>query len=689
MRNILILIGFLIFTGTYTLYAQGRSGNDRIDFEKIVEDLLPVQEEDFNYSDLYDRLFSLYVNHLDLNLAGREDLQSLYLLSDEQIDRLLEYRQKYGSMLSEYELLTIDGFDRELVNRLLLFIDIGPQEGGAQQFMSKIPSPAQHDLLIRVGRVSELSEGYLTQDSLNRYTGRPWHTMVRYTLACKGSYSLGFTVEQDPGEQLAWEPKAKKYGLDYYSFHAMIENRGIVKRFIVGDFALDFGQGLLFGSGFRTGKGVNAVQGIRRNNLGIKPYRSVFEHRDFSGAALTLSAGHFSFTAFGSYVSRDAFVRNDSIYDPDPYVTYLQNTGLHRNNRELAARNSLTEKTAGINMQFATHNRKFVVGVNGVKTVFSRAVLPDPRKYNQFAFSGNENAVGSVYANVILKNISFFGETGMSESGGMGVVGGVLAGLSSYAELSVVYRNYNRNFHTFYGNAFGEDYRNNNEKGLYMGLKVIPTRNLFFTFFYDRFHFPWLRYRADGPSDGFEGMALADYKPSNSLSFRLVYRVKERELNDDKDQNPFHKLEPGLKQWVRLDMDLKPRGIFSTRSRVMMNSYRFCSGMSKGYLIAQDVSLTGRVLFIRGRVSYFSTDDYDTRQFVYEHDLLYVYSVPFFYGHGWRYYLVGGMHAGPRWTFWFKMAQTRYLDRESVGSGLNEIQGNVKTEYRLQMRIRF
>jgi len=684
-----VLTGLLICTGAYSLLAQGRFDNERISFEKIIEDLLPAQEEDFNYNDLYDRLFSLYTNHIDLNLAGREDLQALYLLSDEQIDLLLEYRQKYGPMLSKYELVAVPGFDHDLIDQLLLFVDIISPDGTSHRFNSKFSAPAQHNLLIRLGRVAELSNGFLTQDSLNGYAGSPWHMMARYTLARKGSYSFGFTVEQDPGEKISWTPESKRYGMDYYSFHAMIENRGIIKRLAVGDFTLAFGQGLLFGSGFRTGKGVNAVQGIRRNNLGIKPYRSVFEHRDFRGVALTLTIGHFTFTTFGSYVNRDALVRTDSLYDWDPYVTYIKNTGLHRNSRELAARNSLIEKAAGVNMQFATQNRKFVLGINGVKTIYSKALLPDSRKYNQFAFSGIENSAGSIYANAYWKTMNFFGEVGVSENGGTGVVGGVLAGLSSYAELSVVYRNYSRDFHTFYGNAFGEDYRNSNEEGLYMGLKIIPSRKLFFTFFYDRFHFPWLRYRADGPSDGYEAMASVDCRPMRTLSFRLVYRVKERELNDDEGDNSVHKLEPGLKQWIRFDLDWKPYSILSFRSRAMMSTYRFCSGVSRGYLIAQDVSLSGRVFFARGRLAYFRTDDYDTRQFVYEHDLLYVYSVPFFYGQGWRYYIVGGWHAGFRWTFWIKLAQTRYNDRDSMGSGLDEISGNVRTEYRLQMQIKF
>ncbi len=47
-------------------------------------------------------------------------------------------------------------------------------------------------------------------------------------------------------------------------------------------------------------------------------------------------------------------------------------------------------------------------------------------------------------------------------------------------DLSMVYRNYDSDFHSFYGKAFGEKNVNNNEKGLYWSLKIKPnTKHLF------------------------------------------------------------------------------------------------------------------------------------------------------------------------------------------------------------------
>lgn len=688
-KYLILLTGVLVCFHMEGLRAQTRSGNAYPEFEKLVENLLPPQEENVDYNDLYDRLFSLYTHHLNLNEADRGDLESLYMLSDAQIDRLLEYKKKYGSLLSAYELLTIPGFDRRTVEQLLFFVDITAPENNRGHFRGKMLSPFQHDLLIRTGRIMERSNGFVTPDSLKRFQGTPWHMMMRYTLARRGSYSLGFTVEQDPGEKILWRPKAGRYGMDYWSFHVMIENRGIVKKFILGDYALGFGQDLVLGSGFRTGKGLEAVQGIRRNNPGIKPYRSVFERRDFSGAAMTLGAGHFFITGFGSVVNRDAVVKSDTLRGEDPYVSYIRNTGLHRNVDEMKARHSITETAAGFNFQYRALKDRIVLGVNGVKTFYNKPVVPDARKYNRFALSGAGNTAGSFYGTWTLKHFSFFGEAALSEGGGTGMVGGLLAELSSYAGLSVVYRKYSRDFHTLYGNAFGEDYRNNNEEGLYIGLRVQPVRRLFFTFFLDRFYFPWLRYRADGPSEGYEMMTMADYRPSDAWTLRLEFRMKSKELNGVSGTEPVRQLRPALKQWLRLDADWKSAGVLGLRSRVLVNSYDFCGRLSRGFLIAQDVLVNGNRIFARGRLAYFNTDDYDTRQFIYEQDLLYMYSVPFFYGEGWRYYVVTGLHLLPEWTIWLKLAQTRYRDKPGGSHGPDEIPGNVRTECRLQLRIKF
>ena len=202
---------------------------EKFNFERIIENLLPQQEIDLDYNDLYDRLFTLYSNPLDLNIIERNDLQSLFFLTEIQISGILEYREKYGFFISHFELLSIEGFDKKSVLRLIQFvtIDTSPKES----LIKSLNYPDNHELFLRYQTTIEQKKGYTSLDTTNsgqlssRYAGDPSRIYARYLYSKSRDYSFGFTIEKDPGEQITWEPNTSRYGLDYYSFHAMVENR--------------------------------------------------------------------------------------------------------------------------------------------------------------------------------------------------------------------------------------------------------------------------------------------------------------------------------------------------------------------------------------------------------------------------------------------------------------------------------
>ena len=80
------------------------------------------------------------------------------------------------------------------------------------------------------------------------------------------------------------------------------------------------------------------------------------------------------------------------------------------------------------------------------------------------------------------------------------------------------------------------------------------------------------------------------------------------------------------------------------------------------------------------RLQYFETDDYNSRIYAYENDILYGYSIPAFYDKGLNYDLAKNV------SVWLRLAQTIYRERLTVGSGLDEIQGNKRTEVKCQIR---
>jgi hypothetical protein len=118
----------------------------------------------------------------------------------------------------------------------------------------------------------------------------------------------------------------------------------------------------------------------------------------------------------------------------------------------------------------------------------------------------------------------------------------------------------------------------------------------------------------------------------------------------------------------------------------------FTVGLEKenGYMIFQDIQYSPIKipLKISGRLAWFSTDSYNSRIYAYENDLLYTFSIPAFYGKGFRTYINLNYKIAKNLDFWFKAGNTLWNDRDVISSGYNEIQGNNKTELKFQLRLK-
>ena len=80
---------------------------------------------------------------------------------------------------------------------------------------------------------------------------------------------------------------------------------------------------------------------------------------------------------------------------------------------------------------------------------------------------------------------------------------------------------------------------------------------------------------------------------------------------------------------------------------------------------------------------------FENRQYIYERDVLYAFPIPSFDGRGLRIILVVSYQPSDKWNFWFRIARTKYLDRSQLGSGLETIEGNKRTDIKFQVRFRF
>jgi hypothetical protein len=664
------------------------------DLEGFIESNFSVQDENTNYEDIYEALFQLYQSPINLNNATRQDLQSLLLLSNIQINEFLNHRAKNGDFLSIYELQAIPEFDLKTIYEILSFVKV--RETGLQAdnrpLLQRILNEDNNYLMVRSDRTLEEKRGYVATDEREKeYLGDPYRLYTRFRVKHTDDFSIGFTTEKDAGEQFKWDPTHDQYGMDFWSFHAQLENQGRLKNIVLGDYQLQFGQSLLFGAGFAIGKGSQTVATARRSNLGVLPYTSVLETNFFRGLATTIELNeYFDLTTFYSYNPINGNVDLDSARSAEEFFTSIRLTGFHRTESELAGKNAIEAQNFGGNLLFNTKREDLNIGLNYIHTIYDRPFFRQPSKYNQFEFGGTQNQNFGLFANYYWRNFHFFGETAFSSSGGVGAIGGFIASIAPSLQTSFIVRNYERDFHTFYGTAFGESSRNINERGVYWGLKFQPFKKLSISTYYDRFNFPWLKFRADGPSKGTEYLGRISYRFNRQINVYGQVRVENKERNVDLEGNPnLYGLANAEKRNYILNLDVRPKGIVSLKTRAQFSEFILQGDYSRGMALIQDINFDFGRFRLSTRYSIFDTDNFENRQYVYEKDVLYAFSIPAYQDIGSRSYVLLQYKFSKKLQIWARYAQFRFVDQFTVGTGNEEIEGNTRSEVKAQVMLRF
>lgn len=677
-----VIAFFLFIFITAPLSAQV----DDIDLESFVERLFQFQDEDIEYDDLYESLLQLYTNPINLNRASRADLEGLYLFNPTQTNDLLEHIEKHGRLISIYELQSIPSINLVTIRSILPFVTVEEVEDG-RPLWEKIKTEPNKYFILRNTRTLERSVGFEEGD----FAGDPNQVYGRFRVSHKGDYSFGFTFEKDAGEALTFD--GDRNGFDYYSAHAMLENRAGFEKIILGDFQAQFGQGLVYGAGFSAGKGSETVQTTRRSSTGLKPYTSALESGFFRGAALSRAYGHLTVSFLYSNLGQDANVISDSTYsDFDEFVNSIQTTGFHRTDSELASRNTIQEQTVGAILQYEI-NKKFSTGISTLYSDFSQPIQRRPNNYNQFEFRGDNNFLGSAFFDAYWQNFTFFGELAQSSSGGRSGIVGIQSSLTSVVDFSLVHRNYARDFHSFYGNAFGESSRIINEVGTYWGLKIKPSRKHEIALYYDKFRFPWLRFRTEAPSDGFEYLGRYTFRPSRSVTIFGQFRQENKERTIQPEGSNLNQLEGTRKRNGVINVDFKVNRSLSLKSRIQFSDFELAGITTHGFSILQDVVYSFWKIKLSGRMAIVDTDDFENRQYFYERNVLYAFSNRSIAGLGTRRYLLMQFKPNRKLAFWIRYAQTRFQDAETIlagefGGGFNVIEGNTRSELTMQMMIK-
>lgn len=666
-----------------------------IDLDLFVQELFSVQEdENVSYEDLYETLFQYYQQPIDLNNTTPEELASLFILSRPQIAAFFQHIHENGKLLSIYELQAIPNFDLLTIYQLLPFVRVNDAglHADTRPLWQRLIGEDNNALVLRYERTLQQRRGYSPIDSSSRsqtrYAGSPDKLYLRYRQSHAGDYSLGLTAEKDAGEAFIWDRSTRRYGFDFYTAHFQLYNKGRFKTVALGDYQLQIGQGLQLSSGYSVGKGSETITTISRANLGIRPYSSVLEYAFFRGGAVTYKlTDNLNLTGFYSAKRVDANLQPDTTSEFSQSFTGIQTSGFHRTPTELANKGRVREHIYGSSLQY--QKQAFTIGITAVGTNYSSAIKKTDAPYQRFEFNGSSNyTVGTNYS-FTWQNVYLFGETAVSKSGGIGSVNGFIANLSNKAELAMLYRYYSRDFHSLYGGAFGEGSRNINERGFYTGIKLKPIARWEITAYYDRFTFPWLRYRVDAPSYGDEYLVRLYFKPNRQSALYAQFRTESKGLNAPDNTTTIDYVAQALRRNYLVYYEVSPTPKLSLKSRVQFSSYAHEAPKQTGYLIAQDANFTFRNIRLSTRYAIFDTDSYDTRQYVYERDVLYAFSIPALSGQGTRIYALLQFQLIRDLDIWVKYAVTNYRNTDTIGSGLETIEGSRRSDVKAQVRYKF
>ena len=680
-----------IFIGCKNLLAQ-EPPRQELDLNQFIQDFIPIASDDNSNSGLYELLFQLYTNPLDLNIATADELAATLILSDTQIKSFIDYRKKLGPFLSLYELQAIPDFDLVTIRRLLPFVMV---RAVMLPLRESFQNPSQHFLLLRSGRLLEKQKGFSSIDtasrSASRYQGKPLYGNLRYRYARAGQYSFGLTMENDAGEKLSWQPRRQIFGTDFTSFHAQIMNRGRLKNLIIGDYQMQAGQGLVMAGGFSLGKGSEVIRTTYRSTTGLRPFTSVLEAGFFRGIAATYSVRkQLDVSLFYSYTRRDGNPEGDGEVADELTVSSLQVSGYHRTQTERENHGAIGEQNVGFHALYKLSSQRGQVGITVLNTSYNASLQKRDDLYNKFEFQGNQNTTIGLHGDYRWQNIHFFGEGARSKSGGLGGIGGLIAGLGKTVDFTLLLRHYDRNFHSLYGGAMSEATRPINESGVYWGLRYAPNRRWQFSGFYDRFHFPWLKYQIDAPSDGQDYFVHALWKPSKKLNMYAVFHEKHKARNEPESQFPIPRVLETVRRTAMINFEYEVPLRFSVRTRLQGGSFRYeGKAKSSGFTLVQDISYRLSKFELSTRIAFFKTDDYNSRQYVYEKDMLYAFSLPAYYDQGTRHYVMVRYPLSKKMKVWLRWAQTRYTKMDKISSGLSEIQGKKRSELKAQVIYQF
>lgn len=669
----MLIICFSVLLSVNNLSAQSV-------WEEVIEQWVNNQESNsYQLENLIESLDELKENPLPINIATKEQLERFPFLSDQLIENILYYIYKHGPMLSDKELMLVKDMDQQTARCLKLFITFQQSDKEENKpTLKNILKYGKQELSTRVDIPVYTKAGYQKE---NGYRGYSFYTNLRYSFRYSDMVYWGLTAEKDAGEPFF--NRENKKGYDYYSPYLLIKNMGRLKTLALGNYRLNYGYGLVMNTDFSMGK-TTMISTLGNKATGIKKHSSTDEYNYFQGIAGSISiTNRLSADAFYSYRTMDGIVDNQ-------FITSIKEDGYHRVVKDFEKKNTFSNQLIGSNLHY--NGKSFELGLTSVYNVFNKMLNPTERAYNQFYPRGKDFFNTGLNYKVFWKQFTLLGETAIDKNGKLATMNMLRYSPKGDFQLIFMNRFYDVAYQGIYAKSMGEGSSVQNESGFYIGLETSLLCYFKLMTYGDFFYFPWKKYQlSKNGTHGFDGVIQLSYSPSYELDMFIKYRYKNKHKDITPEGGKKTTL-PYIQQKGRYQLNYSPINelMLKTTVDVVYNTFQQ-EKASKGILVGESIGYKFRKLPVQldASMAWFHTDDYASRISMYEKSLLYTFHVPSFYGKGERYTLNVRYAWKDQLVLQAKYAYTHYRDRETIGSGLEQINGNRKSDLYFQICLKF
>lgn len=660
---------------------QSNTGQVERDLERLIEQI-ESDDSETDHTELLEIIQDLLTHPLDLNVATLDELLQIPNLSLRLAQNIINYRSKNGPFKSVENVLDVSGIGPVTFERIRPYITVFIEKSrGLGHFLNsgEWTESSRFEGYSRFRRVLQQQNGSVRSDSLGGYRGAPFSYYQRLHYRSR-HLSMNLTQDKDPGEQLSFPS-----GFDYSTWHFAILNKEGLQALIIGDFSVSFAQGLLLWSGGSFGKGGNSI-GLIKNERGVRPYTSAQESAGFRGVAVSVG-DRIQFTGFYSDRKRTASEADEGS------VNFPTTSGLHRTSTEFNRRNNLGQETYGGRIR-ALFNRG-TIGISAFHNRFDRNIISGNNPYHIGLFSGQERSGYSTDLRLILDRIQLFGEVVYTDNGGYGWISGAIYQADSRTDVAISYRYYDPFLQSIFGAGFGEQSGiPRNETGYYLGLKHSLNSQFQIHSYIDFFRFPSPRFQSTQPTSGLDTLFRIEYQPKRSLHLYTLFRfkIKEQEITGF---DPFGRekriLKNHIRSNIRFHIDYQFSQYLRLRFRFDLIQTQTATGDTFfGTLLFKDIRIRPLPnIRVDARITLFDADDFESRVYQFENDLLYVLSNTMLFDRGQRIYMLLHYRPVDFFEIWLKAATTVYENRNVIGSGLNQIIGNRRSDIGIQMRLKF